>query len=97
MVRDVDVKGEMRGKVDFDGFCQVVAKQQGSSYDTHGEILQAFHHIDGGGDQAISVEDLKRACARVKLKLSEAELQVIAAAVCMEVFTLKGRGINQCT
>ena len=40
MIRDVDVKGEGRGRVDFDGFVQVVAKLQGASYDTHGEILQ---------------------------------------------------------
>ena len=40
MGRDVDVEGTLRGRVDFEGFLQVVARLQGSSYDSHEEIIQ---------------------------------------------------------
>lgn len=40
MGKDVDVKGTLQGQVDFEGFLQIVEKLQGSSYDSHGEILQ---------------------------------------------------------
>ena len=40
MGKDVDVEGTLRGRVDFEGFLQVVARLQGSSYDSHEEIIQ---------------------------------------------------------
>jgi len=39
-------------------------------------LTQAFHLMDRDGDQMLSLQDLKKACMEVGLKLSEVELQV---------------------
>ena len=42
MSQAVDVQGTAKGTVSFEGFMEIVVRLQGTSYDSHGEIVQVL-------------------------------------------------------
>ena len=42
LVQEVDVHGKAKGTVSFEGFLEIVVRLQGTSYDSHGEMMQVF-------------------------------------------------------
>lgn len=62
--------------MDEETYLQVVAKLQGDSYDSRGELEQAFALLDHDGDNFITAQDLQSSVLAAGLKLSAQEIEV---------------------
>lgn len=74
-------EGEGHNEVDEETYLQVVAKLQGDSYDSHGELEQAFALLDCDGDDFITAQDLQSSGHVRQLKLTAQEIEVGVVSV----------------